>query len=113
MLGGGPLDDFDRDGVSDGGEYLADTDPVNPGDWLRIVAVRPFVTSNTVSWTARPTRLYRIEATNRLGSAGSSWTDAGPGLLGPPASTTATWGVTSPGTTAVFYRVQAVVPLTP
>jgi len=104
--------DYDGDRVPDADEYAADTDPDDSNDRFRIVSLQTLPGTNTVSWTARPTRLYRLEATNRLASTSGGWVDAGGGLIGPPASSPASATVPTGGATSRFYRVQAVVPLT-
>jgi hypothetical protein len=76
----------------------------------------PFIAAgatNRVAWTTRPTRLYRLEATNTLSGAGGTWKDAGGGLLGPPAVSPMTQTVAGVTAASRFYRVQAIVPLSP
>ena len=102
--------DADGDGATDLAEAGADTDPLDDTDFLRIVSLGAAGTTNQVAWTARPTRLYRLEATNTLMRAGN-WTEAGPGLLGPPAVSPMTQTVSGVTATTRFYRVQAVMPL--
>ena len=103
--------DFDGDGATDAGDYGADTDPLDPGDSLRIVALEVAGGSNTVAWTCRPTRLYWLETTNTLMGAGAGWADAGPGLLGPPALSPMEATVTGVTLPIRFYRVRTSVPL--
>lgn len=103
--------DADGDGVTDLDEAGADTDPLNGSDALRIVSIEAAGSSNRVAWTGRPTRLYRLEATNTLAGATGDWADAGPGLLGPPAMSPMTQTVADVTATVRFYRVQAVLPL--
>lgn len=102
--------DVDGDGATDLSEAGADTDPLDKTHLLQIVSVQAVATTNWVAWTTRPTRLYRLEATNTLMSTGS-WPDAGPGLLGPPTVSPMTQTVSSVTATTRFYRVQAVMPL--
>ncbi len=105
-LGGGDADDDD---VPDEEEYLADTDPLTD-EQLEIVALAVESGTNVVQWSSRPTRLYRLEATNALpGEAG--WEDVGGGLIGPPTNSPAEAGVSGPVEPGRFYRVRAVVPL--
>jgi len=111
-LGGGGLADFDHDGMTDTQEYLADTDPLNPDDNLRITALAAARQTNTVAWTARPTRLYALQANARLTNA-ASWVDSGAGVLGPPPSSSMSVQLTGVTATTRFYRVQAIVPLAP
>lgn len=109
LLNGG-TDDYDGDGVTDVKEYGADTDPLDDADFLRIVSISVGGSTNSIAWTSRPTRFYRLEATNTLMGAGA-WTDAGPGLLGPPVVSPMTQTVSDVTATTRFYRVQAVLPL--
>ena len=106
----GGTHDQDRDGVTDAEEYAADTDPLNDADFLRIVSVSTSGSTNSLAWTSRPTRLYRLEATNTLVGTGA-WTDVGPGLLGPPLVSPMTQTLSGVTATTRFYRVQAVMPL--
>jgi hypothetical protein len=109
LLDGGAHDQ-DGDGVTDEEEYGADTDPLADTDFLRIVSFGVFGSTNSVAWTSRPTRLYRLEATNTLTGI-VNWTDAGPGLLGPPVVSPVTQTVSGVTATTRFYRVRAVMPL--
>ena len=110
LHGGGH--DQDNDGVSDKDEYLADTNPLDDEELLRIVELEIENTARTVTWLSRPTRLYRLEATNRLSAATGNWEDVGGGLLGPMAASTASCTEFDVTTTSRFYRVRAFLPLT-
>ena len=103
--------DADGDGATDLDEAAADTDPLNGADFLRITTLDAAGATNRVAWTARPTRLYRLDATNTLAGAGGAWADVGPGLLGPPAVSPMTQTVSGVTATTRFYRVKAFVPL--
>ncbi len=109
LLSGGS-NDHDKDGATDEEEYGADTDPLDDADFLRIVSLGVSGSTNRLAWTSRPTRLYRLEATNTLVGAGA-WTDVGPGLLGPPVLSPMTQTVSGVTGTTRFYRVKAVLPL--
>jgi hypothetical protein len=109
----GRANDADRDGAPDAGEYIMDTHPLDSTDRLCIASVWAGGDTNRVVWRTRPTRLYRLEATNALGSAAGSWADAGGGLLGPLDETFRTQTLSSVAETSRFYRVKAVVPLSP
>lgn len=99
----------DGDDVPDADEYAADTDPMTP-DHLRIVSLARTNSTSTVAWTARPTRMYRVEATNSL-RPGGSWRDAGGGLIGPPSTASAQAAIPIASQSGEFYRVSAVLPL--
>lgn len=100
--------DTDRDGLTDKQEHLADTNPLDPSDWLRITTFTRSGNYNTLNWASRPTRLYRVG--RRVNLAPSSlWN-------------TNYIGFDWPGWNAVdfdeldtnaFYRIRAVRPLSP
>lgn len=101
----GGTNDWDRDGYTDTEEYGADTDPDDDEDRLRIVHF-----AESLQWTARPTRLYRVERTNAmpLGESGD-WHSTG-ALYGPYSESPAElWLLVLPVSTQV-YRVKAVLP---
>ena len=99
----------DGDTVPDVDEYVADTDPLT-ADQLEIVSLAEANGTNTVMWTARPTRQYRVEATNAIPPDADAWTDAGGGLIGPPAASPAQAAIPRTGTNKKFYCAWAVVP---
>lgn len=100
--------DFDHDGQSDLEEYLADTDPTDPADNLRIVSF----SLTTLTWTTRPTRQYSLQSRSSFDPA-AAWVDSGLGVLsatGPNLSTPIPSGFAG---TQRYFRVQAVRPLSP
>ena len=100
----------DGDDSPDVDEYGADTDPLT-SDHLEIVSLTETPGTNTVAWTSRPTRQYRVEATNAMPLAAGGWEDVGGGLIGPPPGSPAQASVPQAGSASKFYRVKAVVPL--
>lgn len=109
-----PLDpDSDDDGVPDTAEYGADTDPLNPASRLAITAFARAGGTDTASWPVAQTRLYRLMQTDSLTPAPAVWTDSGHGLIPPDGGPAVTRSVSAPAVTGRFYRVQAVVPLSP
>ena len=108
-LGGG---DDDGDGASDFDEFLADTDPQSPGSLLKIEQLERAGDTNTVTWTARPTRSYALEQATTLSDT-NAWADSGLGTIPPGPLTTLTGKVTEPTGTTIFYRVKAIIPLAP
>ena len=96
--------DPDQDGMNNWQEYLADTSPLDANDNLRITSFTRSGTYNTLWWTSKSTRLYRVERRETVGDA-SSWetiiTNATPG-----------WnnvGFDNSGP-QYFYRIQVVWP---
>jgi hypothetical protein len=104
--------DADGDGASDEAEAGADTNPSDPSDRLWIMSLDMAGGTNRIIWTARPKRLYRLEATNTLAGAGT-WSDVGQGVLGPSDVSCLTQWVSAVSITTRFYRVQAIIPLMP
>ena len=62
--------DPDHDGMSNGQEYLAGTDPNNGSDYLHVTAITHGVygpTYTTLLWTSEPNRFYVVQQANALG----------------------------------------------
>ena len=111
-LGGGGAD-WDHDGVTDVSEALADTDPRDPASRLVISAFTRAGGTDEATWPVAQTRLYRLMQTDSLNAVPPVWTDSGYGLIPPGGGTSMTRSVTDTAATQRFYRVQAVVPLSP
>jgi hypothetical protein len=102
--------DTDGDGVSDKNEYLADTDPRNASDFLRITSVSrglPMPTSIVLTWTSRPTRCYAVQDRATLSFPG--WTE-NVGVLPSPGTNNAFFDDVR---SQAYYRIRAFRPLTP
>jgi hypothetical protein len=99
--------DTDDDGLADGEEYLADTDPLDPKDNLRITSFTRTGTYNTLWWTSQPSRLYRVERHASLDDA-SRWET----IFSPDWPGRNNVGFNNMGP-LYFYRVRAVKPLGP
>lgn len=109
-----PLDDdSDDDGTPDDDEYLADTDPLDSASRLRITAFARAAGTDEATWPVESTRLYRLVQADSLTPTPPVWYDSGHGLMPPGAGPDLTKTVVDPAATQRFYRVQAVVPLTP
>jgi hypothetical protein len=106
--------DFDGDGVPDRYEYYSDTNPNNINEFLQITAhaVQGGGSTSVVTWASEPSRLYNI---HRAASAtnNAAWADSGLGTQLPDPGDTTTRNVPDGSVTTRFYRVQAIVPLTP
>jgi hypothetical protein len=104
----------DGDGVKDIAEYVADTDPFDATDYLRITALRinSGGSTSTVTWTSHATRLYQVQSRDDL-TAGSWVTNSPPGLVRPDVGSTTTRDVPGVAATKRFHRAQAVRPLSP
>lgn len=104
--------DNDGDGVSDLSEYLADSDPNDPDNYLKIVSHSHDldITETILEITTTPTRLYRIEYSDDLG-IDDPWTDSALGLFAPDAGATTIRTITYPGNPRKFFRAAVVIPL--
>lgn len=105
---------LDGDRATDRQEYLADTDPMTGGDEFRITefAAAADGTSGTITWTTRPTRIYRIEA--RLGTdPGLPWEDAASGWMLPDPGPATTRTLTATAAAQRYLRVEVAPPLAP
>ena len=108
-LGVDPNADPDHDGMSNRQEYLAGTDPNNAADCLRITRYTRTNTYNTLWWTAKPTRLYRVERRSAVGP-GSSWEELTMGFENVPGWSNVGFDNTGP---RYFYGIRALRPLVP
>lgn len=110
LQGGGH--DHDLDGASNVNEYRADTDPDDAAESFRMTELQHAGDTHAVTWTVRPTRLYRLQRTDSLAGT-PAWGDSGLGVLTPGPGPTRTGQVVEPGVTNRFYRAEAIVPLAP
>jgi hypothetical protein len=107
--------DTDGDGVSDRDEALADTDPLDPNDLLKITDYGAVFgggnETNTLTWKSKPTRLYRLNYRADLG-IGTLWDTTA--VFSPDAGTeTIRQLILRPGLAGRFFRVEAIKPLAP
>jgi Bacterial TSP3 repeat len=106
--------DPDGDGMSNLQEYLAGTNPTDPNSRLRITAVgaNTIGSSATLTWTSVPSRLYCVEERTNL-TTGAWATNLTLGVVSPDVGSTTTRGLIESAVTNRFFRVQAIVPLSP
>jgi len=103
--------DNDGDGMKDIAEYVADTDPFDASDNLRITAlsVNSGGSTSKVTWTSHSTRLYQVQS--RVDLTTGSWaTNTPPGRVSPDVGATTTRSVPDTAATQRFFRVEALVP---
>ena len=103
--------DADGDGSTDLEEYEANTDPLDTTDNLRIIAIQSDESTDLVTWTCNPSRVYTLETALTL-DIGTLWAPASSSFIpesGPAVSEEVT-GVTE---MRRFYRVEVHPPLGP
>jgi hypothetical protein len=67
------IGDFDGDGATDLAEFIAGTDPSDPGSYLHLDFSIDAAGASTLGWPALPRRTYRVQYKNDLSDAG--WSD--------------------------------------
>jgi hypothetical protein len=100
--------DRDGDGELDKEEYLADTNPFDVNDSLRITAFNLVPSMSNLTWTSKPSRKYRIESNPDLLSP---WIIRADDV--PSAGTTTSAAFAEGAATQRFFKVSALRPLTP
>jgi hypothetical protein len=103
--------DADGDGVPNDGEYLADTDPNNDRDVLKITTYQrnvPIPDYNQIEWNSKPTRFYAVQSNPNLADS-AGWLDCAD-FSSPGVSAT---GFYDYNPTNQFYRIRAYRPLMP
>src|ERR1017187_9141649 len=109
-----PNADPDGDGMSNLQEYLAGTNPNDATSNLRITAIsgNTIGSSATLTWTSVSSRLYYVNERTNL-TTGAWATNLTLGVVSPDIGSTTTRSLTESAVTKRFFRVQAVVPLSP
>jgi hypothetical protein len=95
-------------------EYLAGTNPNDPNSRLRITAItgNTIGSTATLTWTSVPSRLYYVNERTNL-TSGAWSTNLTLGVVSPDVGSTTTRSLTDASVPNRFFRVQAVVPLSP
>lgn len=99
--------DADGDGAGNLQEFLAGTDPLNPGSLLRISSFEPDGAGMKLTFSSAIGKRYRVEHSDTL--AAGSWQTVVDDIAGDGSSVT----VTAPpgaGGTSSFYRVAVIGP---
>lgn len=106
--------DHDHDGATDRAESLADTNPLDSADQLRITAIAATDqgAQTDLTWTTQATRQYHLQLRAGL-EAGAPWLNSPLGLLSPDPGGTMTRTVSGAPAARAFFRIQAVRPLAP
>ena len=108
------VSDIDGDGVTDRQEFLADTNPINPADYLRIT---DFMFQDPtdmfwLTWRSRPSRMYKVQQRSLL-NPGIPWVDVAPGIICPDAGPSTTLVGTILPAASSYFRVEVLKPLSP
>jgi hypothetical protein len=105
--------DSDGDGFSDLAEYLADTNPFDSGDNLRITSYRRVAPDQfDLTWRSRATRRYHVQLRVDFDPS-SPWNDSGLGLLNPDPGLETRCTILHGDVPGLFFRVDAIRPLAP
>jgi hypothetical protein len=108
------LTDSDQDGHGDRDEYLGDTDPFNPDDFLRITQVTTSAEGNIaqLTWTARSTRRYKVQSRSSM-DADSPWIELDLPQERATGTSLSSTLADLPPSARNFFRIQAMRPLAP
>lgn len=104
--------DTDNDGLSDVGEYQADTDPIDPDEHLQITRFTLTGDGRNVhlSWATRATRFYTVQIRSRF-DENSPWTNLfQPSVRGTDEEVSIVV-TNAQNSFRSFFRVQALRPL--
>jgi hypothetical protein len=102
--------DADGDGVSDSAEYVADTNPLQSGDALRLHRVVALAggKSSELTWTSRPTRFYRVHEKSEFGAG--SWQANAIGNVRGSAGEFTTQVILHPASATRYFCIEALLP---
>ena len=96
--------DFDGDGLKNGDEWIAGTDPKDVLSGLRIVSLGRELSADRITWKSAAGKSYSIEASSALDQL-QPWTPVNTGIISGGEQTSATVDRT-PGQAFRFYRVR-------
>lgn len=99
-------DYFETDGMSDLAEFLAGTDPTDPGSVLRVVELGEGV---TLTWQAVPGARYQVQYKDRL--TDGAWSEF-PTIIEATGVTASVMDPEAAGVNERYYRIQ-LTPLVP
>jgi hypothetical protein len=100
-----PEDDFDGDGVCNGDEYVADTDPTDPDSFLAITDIAGDGSGVHIDWQGGVWANQHLESTDDLTAGPSAWRCIRTNT--PPTSVTGSATDNRPAQGRMFYRIKA------
>jgi hypothetical protein len=100
-----PEDDFDGDGVCNGDEYAADTDPIDPHSLLSIVGIESAGNGVQLDWQGGVWANQRLECSDDLTAGPAAWHCIRTNT--PPTSMTGSATDARPIQGPMFYRIKA------
>ena len=110
-LNAGGQEDNDGDGSTNAEEYNADTDPLNAGDFLQIALVNRSVNGVSITWPAKPGRVYSVYRNDDLALGNWVLLQAGRTVEAPEDLTVTDASIDNPRTR--FYQIRAQAPQLP
>lgn len=106
--------DSDNDGLSDVGEYQADTDPLDPKEHFQILefALTGDGLNVRLGWTTRVTRSYTVQMRSQF-DENSPWTNMIPAFIPGTDEEVSVLVTNAKNSSHGYFRVQAIRPLQP
>ena len=97
--------DTDGDGLTDGQEYAAGTDPTRADSCLKILTIRPSGAGVGVTWEGGATATQYLEVLRDVAGTGATWSALFTNL--PPTATVTNFTDTGSGGAVRLYRIRA------